>query len=296
LTLQVKVISALNKETGVEYQTKVLATVLNALNSSETVPTAALSHGKIMVQRALLELFITVFNTRDKKLFELLHQTCALLTSTTIPLCTSSTNAPELLPSLLRLIHVVLSMQWRHFSFAAVPPGKPGGSLAPNLGALIGPRITKVDEKFTSEFDLFLQILLDCMKTPDLPPSIVQDAVSIVLDLGAVLKLFRVYDFEKRIKPVYLSTIMEVLLNQSQPMHVDSLTGLLREIANADMQSFFSEFLPSLVSTMNVPNESKEVVLRSWPHDLYSFSSNCHDFLCECRFAMNRQRHLQERQ
>lgn len=290
--MQVKVISTLNKETGVEYQTKVLATVLNALNSSETVPTAALSHGKIMVQRALLELFITVFNTRDKKLFELLHQTCALLISTTIPLCKNSTNAPELLPSLLRLIHVVLTMQWRNFSSVVVAPGKAGEKLA----SLIGPRITKVDDKFTAEFDLFLQILLDCMKTPDLPPSIVQDAVSIVLDLGSILKLFQVHDFETRVKPVYLSTIMQVLLNQSQPMHVDSLTGLLREIANADMQSFFSEFLPSLVSTMNVPNDSKEVVLRSWPHDLYSFSSNCHDFLCECRFAMNRQRHLQERQ
>ena len=77
-------------------------------------------------------------------------------------------------------------------------------------------------------------------------------------------------------------------MQQSQPMHVDILTNLLLDIVNADMEKFFSDFLPTLVSGMPLSNEAKDMVLKSWPHDVPSFTSSCHDFLSECRYAMNK--------
>lgn len=74
-------------------------------------------------------------------------------------------------------------------------------------------------------------------------------------------------------------------------MHVENLTNLLQDIVNSDMEMFFSDFLPSLVSGMSLPEEGKGTVINSWPHDVLSFTSGCHDFLSECRYAMNKQRH-----
>ena len=200
LSLQVKVIQVLNKHVGVQYQVEVLKTILSAINASEHF-NLALTHGKVVSQKALMELLITIFNTRDRKLFELLHETCTILKTSLIPLCSNPANAPDLLPYLVRLIHVILSMQWRYFS--AIPSNS--GDLK---SSILAPRISQVNDAFKTEFDLFIEVILNCIKIPDLPPSVVHDAICITMDLGRVIKLFKVKDFEERFRNVFLSTLM----------------------------------------------------------------------------------------
>ena len=77
-------------------------------------------------------------------------------------------------------------------------------------------------------------------------------------------------------------------------MHVDRLASLLHDIVQSNLNVFFSDFLPLLVSGMPLSKLSKDEVLKSWPHEIYSFTSNCFDFLSECRFAMNKENQIQE--
>ena len=195
-----KLIQVLNKYVGVQYQIEVLKTVISTINASDNTATA-LPHGKLLCQKALIELLITIFNTRDRRLFELLHETCNILKVTLIPLCMNPPNAPELLPHLIRLIHVILSMQWRNFSAASSDDRDLKSSI-------LAPRVTRINDAFKAEFDLFIEIILNCIKTSDLPPSIVHDAICITIDLGQIIKLFKVKDFEERFRNIFLSTIM----------------------------------------------------------------------------------------
>ena len=194
----------MKKFVGIDYQIQVLKNVLVSIPSSSESTTKSLSSSKILAQKAVMELFITLFNTRtrDRNLFDLLHETCSLLKTTVIPLCTNAFNAPELLPHLIHLICVILTMQWRHFSSASINSG------TDLRASILSPRMTIVDNKFKAEFDLFINILLDCIKTPDLPPSVVQDAICTTQELGRVINLFKVKDFEERFRSIFLATIM----------------------------------------------------------------------------------------
>lgn len=285
-SLQVTVISTLNKYVGKMYQMEALKTVISALtgiSSTNANIEATMTHGRILALKALMELLLTIFNTRDRSILDLLHQACDLLRNTIAPICTHIANAPELLPYLIRMIRVIVLMQWRHLSCNSTVTPIDATDLKAMLSAQ---RCTRIKENFITEFDFFMSILLGALKTAEFPPSLIREAILVVEEFGEKVNLYKVLDFEARFKNEFFTTIMESLLKQSCPMNSDQMTKLLHHIAKTDLHHFFDSFLTSLILSMTISESNKNDLLKSWPHDIHSFESNCHDFLCECRYLM----------
>mmetsp|Transcript_11685 Transcript_11685/g.16906 ORF Transcript_11685/g.16906 Transcript_11685/m.16906 type:complete len:264 (-) Transcript_11685:101-892(-) len=256
-----------------------------------------------MVYKALLKLLAATFDARDNKVSALIPQTCSLLKDIVLPLCTNPGNASELFLLLLKLLHKILTVHWRFFVTSVADNSQNSGNAAASGGigsilgqnplalALNGKRVIRViDADRLNEFQLLLQIMLDSFRTPDISPATVAFVIATLRDLDKMRRLFKVEEFATLMKPTFLATMMETLLARSQPLLVEEISLLLFELANSDMDIFFSSFLPSLIGTLQISEEMKISLKGSWPdeRDSSTFCASCQNFLSEYRYVMSR--------
>ena len=119
-----------------------------------------------------------------------------------------------------------------------------------------------------------------------LPPAIVGRGVRLLRDLGDKVGLFKLAEFQSRLRVGFVSVLLKDLLEMGQPSLVDDMGALLFEMATVDMNGFFTQLLPTIVSSMGIGLSEKQNVLESWAHDIdrHSFGQNVNEFLSEYKY------------
>ena len=253
LLLLLAVMDCLGRDLGVEFKTTCLDRLLAAFDREAS--TMVVTQSLMGVVKALLNMFRTIFSERSASLDALASDSCNVIATRLAPLCKDPAVAPELMPGLLSVVHCILSVHWKAFTVTvsetggAVPVSPTGGGHplfgggGGGGGAFRGglkKRVTRIiDESRYERMKMLVDIFLFCFQASGLPPACVGSCVKLLRDLNDKVGIFKLPEFQSRMRVAFVTMLLQDLLQVNQPSLVDDMSSLLYEMAAVDMANFF---------------------------------------------------------
>mmetsp|Transcript_11920 Transcript_11920/g.21284 ORF Transcript_11920/g.21284 Transcript_11920/m.21284 type:complete len:554 (+) Transcript_11920:2-1663(+) len=142
------------------------------------------------------------------------------------------------------------------------------------------------------QLELAMQPFLESFKLENLAPTQLRQNLAALEDLNRVHKLFSKEAFKQKMLPVFAQALLTAFISRSYQLLEDELLQVIYDMANVNMEAFFSTIMPAFVqhyaqTHANVQiNPSQVLTALKVSTDVYSFKQNLHTFANDFRCSL----------